>query len=279
MKCSTCSGTSSADCRRRRHAARGAFARVLALALAAPLAALAQSREDYVLLGAGVRSRPAYDGSASQRVDAVPVVRYYGRPWFVRTTQGIFEGGARTALAPGLNAGAQLAYEAGRLQNESDFLRDRGVPDINPGPSYGLHVEWDGKLGPAPFTLLARGRQHMDSDRGARADLRFTLGIYGDERVLAGLFIQGTWANAKSSRAFYGVTPQESAATGLPVFEPEGGPLFATAGLLWSVTIAREWLLVGNLEGRRLEGDAARSPLTERASNVYVGLGVAYRLR
>jgi outer membrane scaffolding protein for murein synthesis (MipA/OmpV family) len=256
------------------------LARALALVLGAPLAALAQSLpQDTVLLGAGVRTRPAYDGSASQREDLIPVVRYYGKPWFARTTQGVLEGGARLELAPGLNAGAQIAYEAGRLTSESDFLRNRNLPDINPGASFGLHIEWDGKLGPAPVSLLARGRQHMNFDHGARADLRLTVGIYGDERVLAGVFVQGTWANAKSGQSFYGVTQQQSAATLLPPFEAQSGPLFASIGLLGSIDLGREWLAVGSVEGRRLQGDAAHSPLAERTSNTYLSVGLAYRFR
>ena len=256
------------------------FARALAFVLGVPLAALAQSLpQDTVLLGAGVRSRPAYDGSASQRGDLIPVVRYYGKPWFARTTQGLLEGGARIELAPGLNLGAQIVYEAGRIASESDFLRSHNVADINPGASFGLHVEWDGKLGPAPVGVLARGRQHMDSDRGARADLRATVGIYGDERILAGLFVQGTWANAKAGQSLYGVTQQQSAATGLVAFDAGSGPVFASIGLLGSIDLGREWLAVASVEGRRLQGDAARSPLVERTSNSYASVGLAYRLR
>src|SRR6266850_1484085 len=132
--------------------------RLSILALLAPLAAIAQTAppEDYTLIGAGVRTRPAYDGSASQTVDVIPVVRYYGKPLFARTTQGILEGGVRTEVAPGLALGAQLAYEAGRKKSESGFLRERDVADIDPGASVGVHAEWDTKLGPAPFNALGR---------------------------------------------------------------------------------------------------------------------------
>ncbi len=71
--------------------------------------AMAELSND-ALLGPGLRSRPAHDGSASQRTEPVPVVRYLGQPWFVRSTQGVLEGGLRTELAPGLHVGAQLAY-------------------------------------------------------------------------------------------------------------------------------------------------------------------------
>jgi MipA family protein len=250
----------------------------LAVALISPPGAFAQGvPDDYVLIGAGVRARPAYDGSASQHAELVPVLRYYGRPWFARTTQGILEGGARTELAPGLAVGAQIAYEAGRRASESDFLRDHNVPDIDPGASLGLHFEWDRKLGPVPVTLLARGRQHADSDRGAQADLRLSAGVYGSGGVLAGVFAQATWANAKSARSFYGITPQQSAATGLPAFDAKSGPLSISLGFLGSVDLSRQWVAVWNLERRGLRGDAARSPLAERSWNTYAGAGLAYR--
>jgi len=237
---------------------------VLAPLLIVPIAAFAQNAlPDYAWIGAGVRTRPAYDGSAAQRTDLIPTVRYYGKPWFARTTQGILEGGARMELARGLNIGAQLAYEGGRLASESDFLRSSNVPDINPGASVGLHLEWDRKLGPVPVTLLARGRHFIDSDRGAQADLRFTAIVFGGGAITAAVFIQGTRADSKSNQSFYGMAGS--------------GPLFATGGLLWGIDLSREWIVVGNLEARRLHGDAARSPLAERRSNHYASASLAYR--
>ena len=63
----------------------------------------------------------------------------------------------------------------------------------------------------------------------------------------------------------------------MPAFAPGGGLLSTSLGLIWSYDLAAHWLLVGNLEGRRLQGDAARSPLTERRSNTYATVGVAYQ--
>jgi len=249
---------------------------VLTFLLIAPLAALAQSALPE-WIGAGVRTRPAYDGSASQRAEPIPSVRYFGTPWFARTTQGILEGGARIELSRGLNVGAQLAYEGGRLAGESDFLSRNNVPDINAGASAGLHLEWDRDLGPVPITLLARGRHFIDRDRGAQADLRFTAGVYGGGAVTAAVFIQGTWANSKSNQSFYGITPEQ--ATNLPAYSAGSGLLHAGGGLLWGVDLSREWIVVGNLEGRRLHGDAARSPLAERTSNYYASASLAYRFR
>ena len=242
---------------------------------ASPLAHAELSNDG--LLGPGVRLRPAYDGSDSRRTEAVPVIRYFGAPWFVRSTQGVLEGGARLRLAPGLHLGAQIAYEPGRRSRESDLLEARGVADVDRGASLGAHLEWDHKVGPAPITVLARVRQHTESDRGAQADLRVSVGVFEHGRFGAGVFTQATWASEKSTRSLYGVTPQESAATGLRTYQPGAGLLFGSAGLLWSFELSPDWVVVGSLEARRLLGDADGSPLTERSTNGYVSAGVAYR--
>jgi outer membrane scaffolding protein for murein synthesis (MipA/OmpV family) len=235
------------------------------LILLAPATAFAQPTEleDYTLLGAGVRTRPAYDGSASRVVDVVPAVRYYGDVLFARTTQGIFEGGARLKLAPGLALGAQVAYQAGRHRSESDFLRDHNMPDVSDNASVGAHLEWDTHAGPAPLNVLARLRQNADTDRGAQADLRATLGFYGEHSLKAGFFTQATWANARSMRTYYDVSGR--------------GLLYVSAGIEAGYDLARHWVLLGSVEGRRLQGDAADSPLAERRSSWYAITQIAYR--
>jgi outer membrane scaffolding protein for murein synthesis (MipA/OmpV family) len=237
------------------------------LLLLAPLAALAQvAPEDYTLIGAAVRSRPAYDGSESQTTDVIPVLRYYGKPWFARTTQGVLEGGARWALTPGLDAGVQLAYEEGRKTSESDLLGSLGLPDISPGVSFGAHLEWDFKIGPAPTSVLLRLRQHADSDRGAQADLRLNVGLVGSGGFFLGAYAQGTWASAKAVQSFYA---DGNAGSGL---------LHTSLGLLGSYDFARHWTVVAGAQARRLHGDAARSPITESESSYYFNAGLAYRM-
>jgi outer membrane protein len=254
---------------------RSALAALLALA---PAAAGAQMQvPDYNWLGAGVRTRPAYDGSAAKETELIPSIRYFSGPWFSRTTQGMLEGGARLEVTPDLHLGAQLAYEAGRKSSEAVFLASRNVPDIGPGASAGVHAEWDAHLGPAPTTLLARLRQVLDADRGTQADLRYTVGVFGMGPVSAALFFQGTWASAKSNRSYYGVTADVSASTGLPAYAPGGGLLYTTGGLLYGIDIGKTWMIIGNLEARRLQGAAARSPLVEQPTSRYASASLAYK--
>lgn len=210
--------------------------------------ALAQDPQDYTLLGGGLRSRPDFDGSDSRKVDLIPVVRYYGKPWFARTTQGILEGGARTSLGSGFVGGVQLAYE-------------QGPQDRDPGTSAGFHLEWDGKLGAVPLNGLARVRHYLDSDRGNQVDLRGTAGVYQGGGATAGVFTQFTFASAENAFAYYGVR--------------DSGLLYTSIGALGSYDFAKQWVGVGSVELRRLAGDIGRA--APKRTGAYVSAGVAYK--
>jgi outer membrane protein len=254
---------------------------LLALLLAfLPALSLAQQilPEDYILLGAAVRTRPAYDGSDSQRTDLIPVIRYYGQPLFARTTQGILEGGLHWDVGSGVSGGLQVSYDEERKSSESEFLRDRNFTDnVDAGASLGAHVEWDGKLGAAPVGVLLRYRQSTDSDRGALADLRLNLGVYGSGGATAVLFADATWGSSDANGTYYGVTPAQSAGSGFAVYQPGSGLRYVSFGIIGGYDLSRHWTLVGSVHGRWLQGDVAKSPLVEDRQSTYANAGIAYR--
>jgi MipA family protein len=222
---------------------------LITVLLALPL--LGHGEENPTLLGAAVRLRPEYDGSKARRTDVIPVLRYYGQPWFARTTQGVLEAGLRNELAPQFWAGAQLAYEAGR------------EPDLGPGVSAGLHLEWDRNFGPVPVTFLIRARQNLDADRGGQADLRVTAGVLARGPLQAGVFAQATWGSEAAVRSLYG--PRDS------------GLLYVSGGVLGSLDLSRHWIAVASLELRSLRDPAEHSALVERRQARYAAAGLAYR--
>ena len=253
--------------------------RITSIACAAllPLLACAEANT-YSFIGAGVRTRPAYDGSSDRQTELIPAVRYFRGPLFVRSTEGLLEGGARMQLMPGLAAGGQFAYEAGRQASSSDFLERHKVPDVKRGASIGLHLEWDQSVGPAPVTLLGRYRHNLDAEVGDQIDLRLTVGVYENGPFRAGVYGQGTWGDSKAANTYYGITAQQSADTGLPAYQAGSGWLNTGLGALWAFDVTPKWVALGTLERRRVGGDAANSPLTERRSANYFSLSLAYRL-
>jgi outer membrane scaffolding protein for murein synthesis (MipA/OmpV family) len=247
----------------------------MAACLATQVRAQTAGDEDYI--GIGARLRPAYEGADGNRGDAIPYLRLYGEHLFARTTQGILEGGWRTRPFGGVVFGAQLAYEEGRVTGDSAFLQEHNFEDLDPGASLGLHAEGDWKIGPMPLNALLRYRHDVESDNGAQADLRVTAGILDWRRVRAGLFGQLTWGDGKSTQRYFGITPQQAVATGLPAYDAGAGLRSVQLGLIGDIDLARNWVGLWGISLQQLQADAKDSPITRDRSNWYANAGVAYR--
>jgi outer membrane scaffolding protein for murein synthesis (MipA/OmpV family) len=222
--------------------------RILFALLALP--AFAAAQDNFTLIGAAVRTRPEFDGSAERTIDVHPVLRYYGERWFARTTQGMLEGGARWNVRRDFDVGAQIAYE-------------QGPRDGSPDASLGLHAEGDRMIGRVPLNGVVRIRQHLDTDRGAELDLRGNVGVFGDYGILAAVFAQATFANEKHFQSYYGVN--------------ESGLLLTILGIQGAYDLTQKWVLTGNLEHHHLSDNAARSPFVTQHGGVYFSAGLSYR--
>lgn len=247
------------------------------LALASHPAGAEEVPVTTTLLGLGAWSRPAYEGSDSKQTVAIPVIRYYGTPWFMRTTFGMLEGGARTEVLSGFTLGAQLAYEGGRNSADSAFLSSHNLPTIDPSLSWGVHAELEKNIGPMPLIVLLRYRQHIESKCGEQTDLRVTAGILSYGGINAGIFAQTTWANSKSLNYFYGIDAQQAVTTGLSAYDASAGELYSSTGFLWSYEVDPKWMLLGSFEYRQLRGSSANSPLVQINSGQYASVGLAYQ--
>lgn len=228
-------------------------------------------------IGAGIWSRPAYTGADSNRTTLIPQLRYYGQPWFVRTTFGVLEGGVRYQALSELTLGAQLAYEGNRNSEESTFLSAHNLPTLNPSLSLGFHAELVKKLGPMPLAALLRYRQDIDNNRGAQTDLRLEAGIFSGGGLNAGIYLQSTLADKKSNNYYYGISTQQSVNSGLSAFDAQSGEMFSAYGLFFSYELNPEWIMLGNVESRQVRGAVSDSPLVQQSSNSYFSLGLAYQ--
>ena len=252
---------------------------LLFFCLAAPLScdALAQRSNDEKYVGVGARVRPAYEGADSSRVDVIPYLRAYGEHFFARTTQGVLEGGWRSRPFGAWVFGAQIAYEEGRISDESAFLEEHHFADLDPSASLGLHAEGDWTIGPMPLNALLRYRHDVKSDNGAQADVRVTAGVLDWGRVRAGVYGQLTWGDAKSTQRYFGISSAQSAASGLPAYNAGSGVRYIEAGLVGDVNLSRHWIGLWGGYLRQPQADARDSPIVQDRINWAANAGIAYR--
>lgn len=77
-------------------------------------------------------------------------------------------------------------------------------------------------------------------------------------------------------RTWFGVTPSQSVASGLPVFSPRGGIKDTGAHVSLTYVCSRHLLLRMFADCRRLCGDTADSPIVQKKNQVIVGFGPVY---
>lgn len=86
-------------------------------------------------------------------------------------------------------------------------------------------------------------------------------------------------SNARYQRAYFGVTPAAALASGLPVFDPDGGVHGVAAASGLSYQFNNRFGLFGFARYERLVGDAAKSPIVRELGSrnqLSGGLGLNY---
>jgi len=102
-------------------------------------------------------------------------------------------------------------------------------------------------------------------------------------KAAAGLFATAEHAGAGYARRYYSITPGQSVASGLPIYDARSGWKNWTAGALgtYSLTgnLLQGWKLVGSVAYSRMLNDFGDSPIVSQAGSrsQWLGaLGVAY---
>lgn len=237
--------------------------------------AFAQERRGWtVTLGPGIAYEPQFPGARDMGPTFWPLIS-------VRRT-----GTEREFTTPDDSAGFSIvgdrrfrigpSFEIERGREEEDAIP--GIGDVGTTIEGGAFAE--AYLGDH-FRLRADVRKGFNGHKGVTADIGGDLisGTPGD-RFHASIGPRLRFANGRYVRAFFGVNPEQSALTGLPVYEAGGG--FHSAGALtfaeYRLSEAIGVLAYGRYD--RLMGDAKDSPLvlSEVGSRdqYEAGLGLTY---
>ncbi|MEW6759734.1 MAG: MipA/OmpV family protein [Pseudomonadota bacterium] len=251
------------------------------------------SRDMYA--GLGVVSAPRYEGADGSRTRALPVLQ-------VQWSNGVFVSG----MSAGMHLSQQPLVEFGPLLNLHPRRNESGTggkigevtagTSFTPGPvmqrmsSNRLSGMEEIKLRPevggffnvylAPeWRLTSSVLGGAGNDRnGVRAELGIQrLAVEIAQHHTVSVSAGFTFVNSAYNRAYFGVSPAESASSGHPAYRPDGGLKDMHIGARWNWALSPSWILTSSVQASRLVNDARRSPLVERPNNVTVSTAFAYR--
>jgi outer membrane protein len=259
-------------------------ARPLVLAMAAaigltisiaPASALEFLRGDWtVTIGARGAAVPVFEGSDEMRFRPLPIFSL--RRAGTRSTWKAPDDGLRLGLLEHDRLRIGLAGDLRGPRDESDSRDLRGLGDVDWMAEIGVFAEiWASDV----LRLSGELRRGIGGHEGIMADLGVDYVVRPEPAWALSIGPRVAFGSDDYMDTYFGVTPAQSAGSGLPVYDPDGG--LRSVGLLASAQVAltQSWNLLGYARYDRLMGDVADAPLVRfRGSRdqFSAGAGLSY---
>jgi outer membrane scaffolding protein for murein synthesis (MipA/OmpV family) len=226
------------------------------------------------ILGVASEVAPVYDGSRAYRVNGGPVINIHYRDIaFITTGEGL---GYNVLRGDHYEVGLGVTYDLGR--KERDDLRNlKGMGDISAAPVGKMYASW---VLSRRFPLIMRvdARQFIGGAQGLVGDASVYLPLPGSSKtfvMFAGPSI--TMATHHYLQTLYGVSPEQAAASGHPVYDiPHAGTSSAGVGFSATKFITPHWLFNVDAAINQIRGSAAHSPLVETRTQRVLAVSMDY---
>lgn len=232
-------------------------------------------------VGTGALYAPTYEGDDDYRLSLLPNFRIaYGERFFASIQEGV---GYRLINQDSWRAGPIMKLRFARDEDGSQTFAVTGddtddllgLGDVDASVELGGFVEYD----VGALTLGVEARQAVTGHEGFIVDLNATWSGRGQMRDAFVVWSVGPrvrFVDDNYNAAYFGVTPAQSLASGLGVYQADGGlhAYGVAASLILPLSQDGAWaaVLIGSFD--RLEGDAASSPLVqERGDDTQGSIG------
>ena len=221
-------------------------------------------------IGPGVVITPLYPGSRELRVFPYPAldISYDDRVF----SQGPDVLGLNVLRSEDYHVGAALSFDF-QSRHEKDDPHLHGLGNVDGGPKLKLFADYTVWMFTGSVALYQDIAGHGQG-KTVVTDLYASLPVGG------WLFSMGpgfTWADAEYTRTFFGVSSQQSAASGLPAYNTGAGIRDVHLNGYVSYDISKHWAASVTVTLGRLQHYAAASPITERRSELNTLASVNYR--
>lgn len=221
-----------------------------------------------VILGAGVMFGPKYEGSDEFKATPIPFV---SMTFFDALTIDP-RGAPITAFEQGpFELDLLVGYELGRKEDDADHLKGLGDVDfgITAGAKASVH------LGPAD--LFAQVDKTFEGSDGLVGRLGVEVTQPLSQSWLVSASASAVFADRRHMEAYFGVTSEQAARSGLPAYEIGAGLKRADFSISATYLVDQNWIVRGEAQLGLLLGDAADSPVVVEKLQPSVMLHAGYR--
>lgn len=226
-----------------------------------------QAAEWNVMLGAGIRVEPKFEGAKGFTIIPLPMISAdFGQYVSVDPT-GLT---INAWQYEGLNVKGRLGYDFGRDSDDDKHLD--GLGDI--GASAVLGVDLSYELMPLEFKLSLD--QNLGGSDGFSAKFGTALMVPLDPFMFS-IGPSITWADSNYMESYFGVTEKQSIRSGLREFEAEAGFKRVDLEMSGLYLINDHWALRGEVGVGYLIGDAADSPVSQENLQPYSMFILGYK--
>lgn len=237
------------------------------------------------ILGGAMRA-PDFEGSRTSR--SLPVLGF--AMTFRSANLGSVEMGSlgvkwTIVREAGYSAGIGQSIDPGRIDNGDRKLTPVG---IRPGSE---RLAGMGTIAATPLIsafasvtlagmpLGATLKQATASYEGTQLDLNLGLPWKIGKHLNVTLTPGATWADRRTTQAYFGVTAGQAVPALRPQFEATGGLKSTQLTLDVDMEFSRHWHATATLQAKRLQRDAARSPITEKPMQLGGMLAALYQFQ
>lgn len=242
---------------------------LLAAALPFPLwASTAQAQDsDHVVLGAGVATAPAYQGSDEYRILPIPAIDIKEGPFFANFRNGV---GLAPVDSDVLTIGASATFIPG--------YRRRDVPAGIDKLSDGLGARIFAAMRTHGFVATVGATKGVaGGTKGVIADASLAYPVTISSAFSLTPSVGATWADRKHNDRYFGITASESTASGLAQFRAGSGFKDISAALTASYRLTDRVTMSATGTITTLVGDVKDSPLVVEKTRPAGFLALSYR--
>ena len=228
----------------------------------------ARPAETAIRVGAVALSGQRYQGSNEQKVSVVPGI-------FFQAPNGLFAdplNGIGYSFEPqgSLQYGLRVNLETGRSVEDALPGFEKIKARANPG-AYANYTVND------KLTLRSALRLGMgEAADGRLIHLGASYKVYQAGFFGVSLNASIKYADSNYMQSYFGVSPTQSAASGLTAYQPAAGFTAAKVGLTAATPLSREIFVFVNASLQRLTGDAANSPIVNKKTQPTAFIGGVY---